>query len=86
LLVLSPPAADGWRARGQDQHQPRAKPPPAAVKMMGDAGISADRIEVSMATSRVRTRANYASIAASVAAGPDPKIRIIICGTSSSRI
>lgn len=49
LLVLSSPAAD---AAALDKTNSAARQAAAAaIKMLGDAGISADRIEVSMATS-----------------------------------
>jgi hypothetical protein len=49
LLVLSPPAAD---AATLDRNSTAARlAASAAVRVMGDGGIGADRIEVSMATS-----------------------------------
>jgi hypothetical protein len=49
LLVLSPPAAD---AAALDKTNNTARlAAAAAVKMLGDAGVAADRVEVSMATS-----------------------------------
>jgi hypothetical protein len=49
LLVLSPPAAD---AAALDKTNTNARlAAAAAVKMLGDAGVATDRVEVSMATS-----------------------------------
>lgn len=49
LLVLSPPAAD---AAALDKTNNTARQAAAAaVKMLSDAGVAADRVEVSMATS-----------------------------------
>jgi hypothetical protein len=49
LLVLSPPASDGPTL---DRNNTAARlAANTAVKVMGDGGIEADRIEISMATS-----------------------------------